>query len=307
MVRYSILEACEPKRHTVKELLMALQIPGQIDQKQASLTYQQENKPSFLSRLWQWSSTAYAGMFYFFLYAPIILLIVFSFNVSRFPTYWTGFTFDWYVMLFSNRLIGLALKNTLIVSITSTIISTIIGTMISVAVERYRFRRKMAVNALLLMPIIIPDIAMAIMLLAFFVLIKIPLGLPAIIIAHVAFNISFVAIIVRARMASIGFTLEEAAGDLYANEWQAFWQVTFPLLLPGILSGALFAFTLSLDDYVITNFVSGPGSTTLPIRIVGMIRRNITPEINAVSTLMLLVSMLLVTLSLRLQRRANID
>ncbi len=286
---------------------MAVQFPGQIDQKQAGLTYQQENKPSFLSRLWQWLSTAYAGMFFFFLYAPIIVLIVFSFNASRFPTNWTGFTFDWYVQLFSNRLIGLALKNTLIVAITSTIISTIIGTMIAVAVERYRFRRKMAVNALLLMPIIIPDIAMAIMLLAFFVLIKIPLGLPSIIIAHVAFTISFVAIIVRARMASIGFTLEEAAGDLYANEWQAFWQVTFPLLLPGIIGGALFAFTLSLDDYVITNFVSGPSSTTLPIRIAGMIRRNITPEINAVSTLMLLVSMIFIPISLRLQRRANMD
>jgi spermidine/putrescine transport system permease protein len=246
-------------------------------------------------------------LFYIFLYAPIIVLVVFSFNASRFPTNWTGFTFDWYIKLFGNRLIGAALKNTLIVSIISTIVSTILGTMIAVAIERYRFRKKVAVNALLFLPVIIPDIAMAIMLLAFFVLIKMPLGLSTIIIAHVAFNISFVAIIVRARMASIGFTLEEAAGDLYANEWQAFWRVTFPLLVPGILGGALFAFTLSLDDYVISNFTSGPGSTTLPIRIVGMIRRNITPEINAVSTLMLLASMLLVPLSLRLQRRADMD
>jgi spermidine/putrescine transport system permease protein len=148
---------------------------------------------------------------------------------------------------------------------------------------------------------------MAIMLLAFFVLITMPLGLPTIIISHVAFNISFVAIIVRARMASIGPTLEEAANDLYANEWNAFWRVTFPLLLPGILGGALFAFTLSLDDYVITSFTSGPGSTTLPIRIIGMIRKNITPEINAVSTMMLLTAMLLVPLSQWIQRRGDMD
>jgi spermidine/putrescine transport system permease protein len=155
------------------------------------------------------------------------------------------------------------------------------------------------------MPIIIPDIAMAIMLLVFFVLINMDLGLNTIIISHIAFNISFVAIIVRARMASIGPDLEEAANDLYANEWKAFWRVTFPLLIPGILGGALFAFTLSLDDYVITNFVSGPGSTTLPIRIIGMTRRNITPEINAVSSMMLLAAMLLVPLSLWLQRRED--
>ncbi|HSM70023.1 MAG TPA: ABC transporter permease [Anaerolineales bacterium] len=286
---------------------MAIQLPNRLDRHQAEQTLQQEGKPGFLGRLWQFLFTGYAGLFYFFLYAPIIVLIVFSFNASRFPTNWTGFTFDWYIKLFGNRLIGAALKNTLIVSITSTIVSTIFGTMIAVAIERYRFRRKAGVNALLFLPIIIPDIAMAIMLLAFFVLLKMDLGLTTIIIAHIAFNISFVAIIVRARMASIGFTLEEAAGDLYANEWQAFWRVTFPLLLPGILGGALFAFTLSLDDYVISNFTSGPGSTTLPIRIVGMIRKNITPEINAVSTLMLLVSMLLVPLSLRLQRRADMD
>lgn len=286
---------------------MALQFPGQAKQQHTKSAFQDEEKPNIMHRIGQWLAASYAGLFYFFLYAPIIILIIFSFNASRFPTNWTGFTFDWYIKLFSNRLIGMALKNTLIVAITSTIISTVIGTMISVAIERYRFRRKMAVNALLFLPIIIPDIAMAIMLLAFFVLIKMNLSLTTIIIAHVAFNISFVAVIVRARMASIGFTLEEAAGDLYANEWQAFWRVTFPLLLPGILGGALFAFTLSLDDYVISNFTSGPGSTTLPIRIVGMIRRNITPEINAVSTLMLLVSMLLVPISLRLQRRADMD
>jgi spermidine/putrescine transport system permease protein len=286
---------------------MTTQIPPQARQTQLKLDYQAEEYTSFLSRLKQWFFNGYAGLFYLFLYAPIILLIVYSFNESRFPTYWTGFTLEWYKVLFNDHLIGLALKNTLIVSFSSTIIATIIGTMVSVAIERYRFRTKPAVDGMLFMPIIIPDIAMAIMLLVFFNLINMNLGLTTIIIAHVAFNISFVAIIVRARMASLSSTLEEAASDLYANEWKAFWRVTFPLLIPGILGGALFAFTLSLDDYVITNFVSGPGSTTLPVRIIGMTRRNITPEINAISTMMLLTAMILVPLSIWLQRREDMS
>jgi spermidine/putrescine transport system permease protein len=260
---------------------------------------------AFGSRLGRGLFTGYAGLFYIFLYAPIVLLILFSFNASRFPTNWTGFTFDWYLRLFSDYAMGIALRNSLIVSISSTVISTIIGTMVSLAMERYRFRAKPPIDAVLFLPIIIPDIAMAIMLLAFFVLVRFQLGLTTIIIAHVAFNISFVAVIVRARMASIDPTLEEAASDLYANEWQAFWRVTFPLLLPGILGGALFAFTLSLDDYVITFFTSGPGSTTLPLRIYSMVKRGITPETNAVSSLMLLASALLVPLSLWLQRKGD--
>ncbi len=286
---------------------MTTQIPTQTRQTQLQLDYQAEEYASFLDRLKHWIFNGYAGLFYLFLYLPIIVLIVFSFNQSRFPTYWTGFTLEWYQQLFSNHLIGTALKNTLIVAFTSTILATIIGTMVSVGIERYRFRTKSAVDAMLFMPIIIPDIAMAVMLLVFFVLINMDLGLSTIIISHVAFNIAFVAIIVRARMASLGTSMEEAASDLYANEWKAFWRVTFPLLIPGILGGALFAFTLSLDDYVITNFTSGPGSTTLPIRIIGMTRRNITPEINALSTMMLLSAMLLVPLSLWLQRREDMS
>ncbi|MFL7892169.1 MAG: ABC transporter permease [Anaerolineales bacterium] len=267
--------------------------------------YQNQPKPGLWARIAQVFFSLYALSFYFFLYAPIVLVVIFSFNVSRFPNNWAGFTLDWYVKLFGDYAIGFALKNTLIVSISSTIISTIFGTMISVGIERYRFRGKAPLDALLFLPIIIPDIAMAIMLLAFFVLVKMELGLSTIIISHVAFNIAFVAVIVRARMASIDPGLEEAASDLYANEWRAFWRVTFPLLLPGILAGALFAFTLSLDDYVITFFTSGPGSTTLPVRIYSMVKRGITPEINAVSSLLLLASMFLVPLSLWLQRKGD--
>lgn len=286
---------------------MTAQIPSQTRQTQLKLDVRTEEYISFADRLKQWLFNGYSGLVYLFLYAPIILLIVYSFNKSRFPTFWTGFTLEWYRVLFNDDLVGIALKNSLIVSISSTIISTIIGTMVAVAIERFRFRTKPAVDALLIMPIIIPDIAMAIMLLVFYNLINMNLGLTTIIISHTAFNISFVAIIVRARMASLGITLEEAASDLYANEWNAFWRVTFPLLIPGILGGALFAFTLSLDDYVITNFTSGPGSTTLPVRIIGMTRRNITPEINAISTMMLLTAMILVLLSLWLQRREDMS
>jgi spermidine/putrescine transport system permease protein len=286
-------------------MLLTTQIPPQIRQTKIEADYQPEEYTSLLGRLSKWFLNGYVSLFYVFLYAPIILLVLYSFNESRFPTYWTGFSLEWYKVLFKDHLIGTALKNTLIVSISSTIIATIIGTMVSVAIERYRFRTKTTVDGLLLMPVIIPDIAMAIMLLVFFNLINMDLGLSTIIIAHVAFNISFVAIIVRARMASLGTSMEEAASDLYATEWQAFWRVTFPLLIPGILGGALFAFSLSLDDYVITSFTSGPGSTTLPIRIIGMTRRNITPEINALSTMMILAAVLLVPLSLWLQRREN--
>ncbi len=269
------------------------------------LSYQSQTRHTLVTRLTRILFSGYALLFYLFLFSPIVLLVLFSFNQSRFPTHWTGFTFDWYKTLFANYAIGQALKNSIIVTLTSTAIATVIGTMVAVAMERYRFRAKTAVDGALFLPIIIPDIAMAIMLLAFFVLVGMQLGLTTIIIAHVAFNISFVAVIVRARMASIDPNLAEAAHDLYANEWQEFWRVTFPQLIPGILAGALFAFILSFDDYVISFFTSGPGSTTLPIRIYGMVRRGITPQINAVSSLMLLASFILVPLTLWLQRKGG--
>ncbi|GAB4430032.1 MAG: ABC transporter permease [Anaerolineales bacterium] len=247
--------------------------------------------------------SAHGVLSYIFLYAPILILVVFSFNASKFASAaWKGFTFDWYVQLFHNEAIGAALKNSLYISLSSTIISTIFGTMVALAMERYNFKGKLAFDALLYLPIIIPDIAMAVMLLLFFVLSKIPLGRLTVIISHVAFNISFVAIVVRARLAQFDRTLEEAAQDLYADEWKTFRKVTLPLLMPGILGGALLAFTLSLDDFVITFFTSGPGATTLPLRIYSMVKLGVTPEINALSAVMILVSFVLVMLSLVLQR-----
>jgi spermidine/putrescine transport system permease protein len=239
---------------------------------------------------------------YVFLYLPIAILVIFSFNASQYAAAWRGFTLDWYAALFANEAIGTALRNTLIVAGVSTLISTVFGTMVALAMERIDFRGKLAFDSLLYLPIIIPDIAMAVMLLLFFVLSNMQLGLLTIIISHVAFNISFVAVVVRARLAYFDISLEEAAQDLYANEWQTFRRVTLPLIMPGILGGALLAFTLSIDDFVITFFTAGPGSTTLPLRIYSMVKLGVTPEINALSSLMLVVSMALVMLSLLLQR-----
>ncbi len=247
-----------------------------------------------------------SGIFgYIFLYAPIVILVVFSFNSSRFVTSWSGFSFRWYGELFQNEGFAIALKNSLIVALASTLISTVFGTMVALVMERHQFLGKLAFDALLYLPIIIPDIAMAVMLLLFFVMSSITLSLVTIIIAHVAFNISFVAIVVRARLVGFDRSLEEAAQDLGANELQTFWYVTLPLLMPGILAGALLAFTLSLDDFVITFFTAGVGSTTLPLRIYSMVKLGITPEINAISTLMLLASMILVLASLLLQRKGG--
>jgi spermidine/putrescine transport system permease protein len=238
-----------------------------------------------------------------FLYVPILILILYSFNANRVASVWTGFTLNWYEQLFQDAAIGNALRVSLWVGFWSTLISTIIGTLAALALERYRFFGKLTFDAVMYLPIIIPDIVMALSTLLFFVIFTIPLSRYTILIAHVAFNISFVAIVVRARLADMAEDLEEAAADLGANEWTTFRRITLPLLMPGIIAGALLAFTLSLDDFVITFFVAGPGSTTLPVRVYSMIKFGVTPEVNAVSTLMFVGSTLLVIISLLVQRR----
>jgi spermidine/putrescine transport system permease protein len=260
---------------------------------------------SWLGRIVRAGITASGIWGYFFLYAPILILIVFSFNSSRFVSSWGGVSLRWYRQLFNDAAMASALKNSLIVAVSSTLLSTVFGTMVALAMERHQFFAKMAFDALLYLPIIIPDIAMAVMLLLFFVMAKISLSLGTIIISHVAFNISFVAVVVRARLVGFDRSLEEAAQDLGANGLQTFWRITLPLLMPGILGGALLAFTLSLDDFVITFFTAGVGSTTLPLRIYSMVKLGVTPEINALSTLLVLASMTLVIGSLLLQREGG--
>ncbi len=258
-------------------------------------------RKSFNERVLTWLAV---GIF-IFLYLPIVILIIYSFNDSGrgAATVWSGFTFDWYLDVFQDQAIIGSLRVSLWVAFWSTIISTILGTLSAIAMERFRFWGKVTYDAILYLPIIIPDIVMALSTLLFFVVLGISLSRYTILVAHIAFNIAFVAIVVRARLADMDDSLEEAAADLGANPWETFRRVTLPLLFPGILSGALLAFTLSLDDFVITFFVAGPGSTTLPVRIYSMIRFGITPAINAVSTLLFLGSTLLVIISLVLQRR----
>ena len=204
------------------------------------------------------------------------------------------------------------------VAVVSTVISVVIGTLAALAMERYQFWGKLGMEGLLYLPIIIPDIAMAIMLLAFFNLSGIGftpwrleiaglrLSVPySVIIGHVAFNISFVAVVVRARLADMDETLEEAASDLYAGPWQTFTRITLPMMMPGIVAGALLAFTLSLDDFVITFFTSGAGFNTLPVRVFGLVKKGVTPKINAISTVMLAGSLTLVLIALLFQRKGG--
>jgi spermidine/putrescine transport system permease protein len=239
---------------------------------------------------------------YAFLHLPILVLVAFSFNDSKFSASWVGFTLDWYYRLLERPDIMRGLKASLIVGGVSTVVSAVLGTLVALALARHRFRGRTALEGFLYVPIVTPEIVVGISLLILFALAKIPLGLTTIIVAHGAFSLSFVVIVVLARLEGMDQNLEEAAMILGADEITTFWKVTVPQLWPGILSGALLAFTMSFDDFVITSFVSGSGSSTLPIVVYGMVRRNIEPSINAVSTIILLVTTALIYLADRLAR-----
>ena len=267
---------------------------------EASRQLQKTNRRlRFNQRILTWLAVA----MFIFLYLPIFILIIYSFNENKVVGVWSGFSLRWYAVLFQDEAIASALWVSLWVAFWSTVVSTILGTLAALSLERFRYRGRTTFDAVLYLPVIIPDIVMALSTLLFFVMFAIPLSRYTILIAHIAFNISFVAIVVRARLAGMDARLEEAAADLGANEWITFRRITLPLLMPGIVAAALLAFTLSLDDFVITFFVAGPGSTTLPVRVYSMIKFGVTPEVNAVSTLMFLGSTLLVIFSLLLQRR----
>lgn len=249
---------------------------------------------------------------YAFFYAPIVLLVVFSFSDSRNVGTWGGWTLDWYREFGDNDTAQTALWASLRVAVISTLISIVLGTMSALALERYEFKGKQIFDGLLYLPIIIPDVTMAVMLLLFFAEffdvvnaifgLNLRKGFGSIVASHIAFSVSFVSVVVRARLAGMDDRMEEAALDLYATRWQAFRYVTLPQIIPGIAGGGLLAMTLSLDDVVITEFVTGPGSTTLPVYVFGLIRRGVTPLINAISVVMLIASMALVVLSLIVER-----
>ena len=242
-------------------------------------------------------------LIYIFLYAPMVVMVFYSFNASRFQAAWQGFTLDWYVRLLHNETILLAARNSLLVALASTIVSTFIGTITAFALHRYDFPGKSLFKGIIYIPIVIPDIVMGVSLVAFYSLLGFSLGLHTIVIAHVAFSISFVVLVVRARLCGINSSLQDAAHDLGANSWETFRRVTWPLIQPGVISGALLAFTISLDDFIITFFTAGAGSTTLPLKIYSMVKFGVTPEINALSTIILVIIILAVFLSQGLSKK----
>jgi spermidine/putrescine transport system permease protein len=240
---------------------------------------------------------AAAAAGYAFLYVPLAIVVVYSFNDSRLNAEWVGFTLGWYDKLFHNDDMLAAAWNSLLIGLTASAVSTVLGTMAGVALYRYQSR---VLSVLVLAPIAIPEILMGVALLIFFVLVNFTLGLVSVALAHIAFCIGFVAIVVRARLAGMDETLLEAARDCGATPWEAFRYVTLPLIMPGVIAGALMAFTLSIDDFVITFFTAGAGTVTLPLQIYSMIKIAVTPEVNAVSTLLMLLTLALIIIASRL-------
>ena len=241
------------------------------------------------------SSKIVIGLVLLFLYLPILVLIVFSFNDTKLNILFEGFTLKWYGVLFLNRTLLEALKNTLVVAILSTFISSIIGTISAFGLSKYDFRGKNLVNSLLYIPIVMPDIVIGISMLAIYTLMKFKLGMFTLILSHVAFSIPYVLVSVRSAIEGMNPYLEEASSDLGANGLQTFFRVTLPSIMPGILSGAMLVFTLSMDDVVISYFTTGPDALTLPQYIYSMIKSGISPDVNALFSLMLLITMIGVT------------
>jgi spermidine/putrescine transport system permease protein len=243
-----------------------------------------------------------AGAVLLFLHLPVLVLVIFSVNASRYSVEWTGFTLDWYRQLPGRIDLLRGLRASLIVGTISTLVATVFGTLLALALARRKFPGRRALEGLLYLPIVTPEILVGISLLLLFVFLRVPLGLGTITIAHIAFNIAFVTVVIRARLEGMDRSLEEAALLLGADELTAFRTVTVPQLWPGILAGALLAFTMSFDDYVITSLVAGTGSSTLPVVVYGMVRRNVEPTVNAISTLILLVTSLSIWIAFRLNR-----
>jgi len=235
-----------------------------------------------------------------FLYLPIVVLFINSFNDSRFGGEWTGFTIKWYERLWRERGLWQAFRNSLIVALSATVASTLLGTTAALALYRYKTRLQKVHYGLVYVPLVIPDILTGMSLLLLFIAINIKLGLLTVFITHTTFCLSYVTMVVLARLQNFDFSVIEAAQDLGANSWIVFRRVLMPLLAPGIAAGAMLAFTLSIDDFVITFFVAGQGTTTLPIYIYSMIKYGSTPVINALSVILLILTFIVIWLTQRL-------
>lgn len=231
---------------------------------------------------------------YAFLYVPLLIVVVYSFNDSRLNAEWVGFTLDWYHKLFNNESMLVAARNSLLIAVVTSLFATILGTMAGMVLHRYRAP---VLQVLTVTPIAIPEILTGVSLLVFFNILNFTLGYMSITLSHIAFCIGFVAIVVRSRLSGMDESLVEAARDLGASQWQAFRLITLPLIKPGVIAGALMAFTLSIDDFVITFFVAGVDSKTLPLEIYSMVKIAVTPEVNAVSSLLMLLTLVIVTLA----------
>jgi spermidine/putrescine transport system permease protein len=264
--------------------------------------------PGPLDYLRRWPLRAWLAMTAVFLYAPLVTLMAFSFNDSKRNIVWRGFTLKYYVQAFQDADLITAFGNSLTIALISTVVSLVLGAMTALLLWRFRFPGKTVLEGALGLPIVVPEICMGVAMLVFFTQIlpwptqaPWPLNLGAIIISHISFSFSFVAVVVRGRLASFDGALEEAARDLGAGEWRIFRDVLVPHMRPGLIAGALLAFTLSLDDFVITFFTSGPDTTTFPVKVYSMVRFSVTPEVNAASTLLIVITVALTALALRLQ------
>ena len=246
------------------------------------------------SNAWLWAASL--GV-YAFLYLPLAVVVLFSFNDSVLNAQWVGFTTKWYGTLLRDEDMLRAAFNSLLIAVISSTVATVLGTMAGIAMHRWRPR---FMPFLVLTPVAMPEILLGVSLLLFFrQVLDLTLGLFSIVAAHITFSIGFVAIIIRARLAGMDESIFEAARDLGATPWQTFRRVTLPLILPGVVAGFLMSFTLSIDDFVITFFVAGVGVTTLPLQIYSMIKVAVTPEVNAVSTLMMLLTLTMIAVASR--------
>jgi len=269
-----------------------------------------KEKPGPLEYMRQWPLRIIVGLTLLFLYLPLITLMVFSFNNSRRNIVWQGFTLDYYEKAFNNASLAQAFINSLTIAFLCTIVSVILGALAAVMLWRFRFPGKTAIEGGMALPIVVPEICMGVAMLVFFArVMPWPIGLPwplnlgAITIAHISFAFPFVATVVRARLSSFNRELEEAAKDLGASEWRTFWDVLVPHMQPGLIAGALLAFTLSLDDFVITFFTAGPDTITFPVKVYSMLRFSVTPEVNAASTVLIVVTVILTAVGLQMQNK----
>ncbi len=238
----------------------------------------------------------YIILVFLFLFLPIFVIIFFSFNTSKLNIIFEGFTLDWYRKLFTNTYLLEALLNTIIVAVVSTIVSVIIGTISAIALKKYNFIGKNIINKLLYIPIVIPEIVLGIALLSTYTFFKLNLGLGTIILSHIAFSIPFVVVSVKTSLDSLNPNLYDVAADLGANNFKTMINIILPSIIPGISSGMLLAFTLSLDDVVISYFTAGPGSNTLPLYLYSIIKSGVTPDVNALATLMIVAILTIITI-----------